>query len=152
MKYKSIWKTVNNFNDVKKEVHNYLLYLIKELSMKISDIVILVDTKKEGIELKEYIQDKLIIKNIMDVFSSGQIGRLKKIAFKINSPYLKMSTIHSFKGWEARNVIVITPENKSIDSHLYAALTRVRENLIVVNQNKRYEKFGNENNFDILSN
>jgi len=56
-----------------------------------------------------------------------------------------MSTIHSFKGWEARNVIVITPEKKSIDFHLYAALTRVRENLIVFNQNKRYQKFSKEN-------
>jgi len=149
MKYKSIWKSVNNFNDVKKEVHNYLLYLIKELFMKMSDIVILVDNRKEGNNLKEYIQDKLKIKNIMDVFSIGPIGRLKKTAFKINSPYLKMSTIHSFKGWEARNVIIITPENKSIDSHLYAALTRVRENLIVINQNKRYQKFGDEN-FEIF--
>ena len=56
-----------------------------------------------------------------------------------------MSTIHSFKGWEARNVIIITPEKKSIDTKLYAALTRVRENLIVINQNKRYQKFGDEN-------
>ena len=56
-----------------------------------------------------------------------------------------MSTIHSFKGWEARNVIIVTPEKKLIDSSLYAALTRVRENLIVINQNKRYQKFGDEN-------
>ena len=56
-----------------------------------------------------------------------------------------MSTIHSFKGWESRNVIIIIPENKKIDFQLYAALTRVRENLIVINQNKRYQKFGNEN-------
>ncbi len=35
--------------------------------------------------------------------------------------------------------------DKKIDSQLYAALTRVRENLIVINQNKRYEKFGDEN-------
>jgi superfamily I DNA/RNA helicase len=148
-KYESIWKTVKSFDDVKKELHTYLLYLIKDLSMKLSDIVILVDNRKEGNNLKEYIQDKLKIKNIMDVFSIGPIGRLKKITFKVDSPYLKMSTIHSFKGWEARNVIIVTPEKKLIDSNLYAALTRVRENLIVINQNKRYQKFGDEN-FEIL--
>ena len=60
-----------------------------------------------------------------------------------------MSNIHIFKGWESINVIIVTPENKKIDSHLYAALTRVRENLIIVNQNKRYEKFGNENFEDL---
>ena len=81
----------------------------------------------------------------MDVFSIGPIGKLKKITFKVNSPYLKMSTIHSFKGWEARNVIIVTPEKKSIDLQLYAALTRVQENLIVFNRNERYAKFGDEN-------
>jgi len=144
-KYESIWKNVKSFEDAEKEVHSRLLYLIKDLSMKLSDIVLLVNNRKEGNELKKYIADKLNIKNIMDVFSIGPVGRLKKITFKINSPYLKMSTIHSFKGWEARNVIIVTPNNKSIHSHLYTALTRVRENLIVVNQNKRYEKFGIEN-------
>ena len=144
-KYESIWKNVKSFEDAEKEVHSSLLYLIKDLSMKLSDIVLLVNNRKEGNELKKYIADKLNIKNIMDVFSIGPVGRLKKITFKINSPYLKMSTIHSFKGWEARNVIIVTPNNKSIHSHLYTALTRVRENLIVVNQNKRYEKFGIEN-------
>jgi len=147
MEPKSIWKNVESFNDVKKEVHKSLVYLTNKLSMKWSDIVILVDQNKEGINLKNYIQEKLGINNIMDIFSSTStiIGRLKKTRFRINSPYLKMSTIHSFKGWEARNVIVITPEKKSIDFHLYAALTRVRENLIVFNQNKRYQKFSKEN-------
>jgi superfamily I DNA/RNA helicase len=115
--------------------------------MKKSDIVILVDKNIEGIAIKNFIQDKLQINSIMDIFSSSStfIGRLKKTRFRINSPYLKMSTIHSFKGWESRNVIVVIPENKKIDSQLYAALTRVRENLIVINQNKRYQKFGDEN-------
>ena len=119
--------------------------------MKISDIVILVDKNNEGIEIKNFIQEKLKVNDIMDIFSSTStfIGRLKKTRFRINSPFLKMSTIHSFKGWESRNVIIVTPENKKIDSHLYAALTRVRENLIIVNQNKRYEKFGNENFEDL---
>ena len=144
-KYKFIWKTVESFDDVKNKLHNFLKYLIKDLSMKLSDIVILADNRKEGNKLKEYIQNELKITNIMDIFSKGPIGRLKKITFKVNSPYLKMSTIHSFKGWEARNVIIITPEKKSIDINLYAALTRVRENLIVINQNKRYQKFGDEN-------
>ena len=147
MKYESIWENVDSFGDVIKNIHKQLLYLINELSMKKSDIVILVDKNKEGIELKKYIQEKLKIENIMDIFSKANnpIGRLKKVAFRIDSPFLKMSTMHSFKGWEARNVIIVTPENKSVHSHLYAALTRVRENLIVINQNKRYEKFGIEN-------
>ncbi len=148
---KSVWKNVSNFDDVKNEILVWLTKLINEFSMKISDIVILVDKNNEGIEIKNFIQEKLKVNDIMDIFSSTStfIGRLKKTRFRINSPFLKMSTIHSFKGWESRNVIIVTPENKKIDSHLYAALTRVRENLIIVNQNKRYEKFGNENFEDL---
>ena len=46
---------------------------------------------------------------IMDIFSiaDGFLGRLKKYRFRIDS-HIKMSTIHSFKGWEARNVIIVT--------------------------------------------
>jgi len=144
---KPVWKNVSNFDDVKNQIYHWLKKLVNEFSMKKSDIVILVDKNIEGIAIKNFIQDKLQINSIMDIFSSSStfIGRLKKTRFRINSPYLKMSTIHSFKGWESRNVIVVIPENKKIDSQLYAALTRVRENLIVINQNKRYQKFGDEN-------
>ena len=79
-----------------------------------------------------------------------KVRRNKKIHFWMKSGTMKLSTIHSFKGWEARNVIIVTPEKKLIDSNLYAALTRVRENLIVINQNKRYAKFGYEN-FEALN-
>ena len=47
-------------------------------------------------------------------------------------------------------MIIVTPEKKSIDSQLYAALTRVRENLIVFNRNEKYAKFGDEN-FEALN-
>ena len=120
--------------------------------MKKSDIVILLDSHKEGKELKNHIIEKFKFDNIMDIFNIADrfLGRLKKYRFRIDSPYLKMSTIHSFKGWEARNVIIVTPEKKSIDSQLYAALTRVRENLIVFNRNEKYAKFGDEN-FEALN-
>ena len=152
MSPKSIWKNIKSFDEVKNSVDRSLVYLLNELSMKKSDIVILVDSHKEGKELKNHIIEKFKFDNIMDIFNIADrfLGRLKKYRFRIDSPYLKMSTIHSFKGWEARNVIIVTPEKKSIDSQLYAALTRVRENLIVFNRNERYAKFGHEN-FEALN-
>ena len=60
---------------------------------------------------------------------------------------LKMCTIHSFKGWERRNVIILVPKNanKYFNKKFYTALTRVREKLIVVNISDRYKMFGKEN-------
>jgi ATP-dependent exoDNAse (exonuclease V) alpha subunit len=60
---------------------------------------------------------------------------------------LKMSTIHSFKGWELLNIVLFIPAkapetNKRLDALVYTALTRTRENLIILNANKRYNNFG----------
>jgi ATP-dependent exoDNAse (exonuclease V) alpha subunit len=60
---------------------------------------------------------------------------------------LKMSTIHSFKGWELLNIVLFIPLNApesstKLDATIYTALTRTRENLIILNANKRYEQFG----------
>ena len=60
---------------------------------------------------------------------------------------LKMSTIYSFKGFELPNVIIVIPSSirdteKLNDSLIYTAMTRARENLIVINLNKRYWEFG----------
>lgn len=59
---------------------------------------------------------------------------------------LKISTIHSFKGWESRAVFLIV-ENEvtqtEFDELLYTGITRAKENLIVIN-------FGNENYHNVL--
>jgi len=58
---------------------------------------------------------------------------------------LKMSTIHSFKGWELQNIILVTPDSESypnIDYRMYIALTRTRENIIVFNRVSKYNEFG----------
>ena len=63
-----------------------------------------------------------------------------------------MCTIKSFKGWERRNIIIVTnsDENtknkkKYYDQEIYTSLTRVREKLIVINRSEKYRKFGDEN-------
>ena len=58
-----------------------------------------------------------------------------------------MSTIHSFKGWELKNIVLFIPEhtpesNAQLHSIVYTALTRTRENLIVLNSNHLYQEFG----------
>ena len=150
---KSLWENVRFFSDVKIKVFNMILYLKDKLAMKLSDIVILVDTHKEGIELRNFISESFNNKiQIMDVFMSkdSEKNKFKKYKFKINSPQIKMCTIHSFKGWEARNVIIVIPNKNKIDNQIYTSLTRVQENLIVFNMMPKYNKFGNSH-FDPLN-
>ena len=67
-----------------------------------------------------------------------------------------MCTIKSFKGWERRNIIILTmPDenqiNKKIyDYEMYTSLTRVREKLFIINLSERYKKFVTEN-FEALN-
>jgi len=60
----------------------------------------------------------------------------KKIHFYMNSGTLKLSTIHSFKGWESETVFLIL-ENYSFqmtfDEILYTGITRTKANLILIN-------------------
>lgn len=77
------------------------------------------------------------------------IERNKKLHFRMNPGTIKLSTIHSFKGWEIYNLILLitksnpqTNESSSIDELIYTGLTRCRNNLIVINiENPHYHQF-----------
>ncbi|WP_291087397.1 MULTISPECIES: nuclease-related domain-containing DEAD/DEAH box helicase [unclassified Empedobacter] len=59
----------------------------------------------------------------------------KKINFYLNSGTVKMSTIHSFKGWECKNIFLII-ENLDIENFeelIYTGITRCKENLFIIN-------------------
>ena len=138
------WRNVENFNEAKDKIYKSLKFLSESKSMKLSDIVILVHSIKEGLELKDFIlkkyNKKILIKDVFDLDNSR--ARRKKRYFRINQPELKMCTYHSFKGWESRNIILLIPEiSKNIDRQVYTSITRVRQNLIIINQNKKYFNF-----------
>ena len=75
------------------------------------------------------------------------IRKNKKMHFWMNCGMLKISTIHSFKGWESRAVFLIVENNEAtsaeFDELLYTGITRAKENLVVIN-------FGNEKYHKIL--
>ncbi|MBD2136024.1 NERD domain-containing protein [Anabaena sp. FACHB-1237] len=79
-----------------------------------------------------------------------KIRNNKKIHFWMNPGTVKLSTIHSFKGWEIDTLFLIIEDDYdedsesafSIDELIYTGLTRCRNNLIVVNiSNQRYHDF-----------
>ena len=83
------------------------------------------------------------------------IRRNKKFHFWNNSGLLKLSTIHSFKGWEIDTLFLIieSPDPRAEDDKddekdelIYTAITRCRNNLIIFNiGNTRYHDFFSRN-------
>lgn len=68
----------------------------------------------------------------------------KKFNFWMNSGNIKISSIHSFKGWESDTIFLILQAKKegdpSFDELLYTGITRTISNLIVINLgNKEYD-------------
>ncbi len=71
-----------------------------------------------------------------------KVRKNKKFNFWMNPGVSKLSTIHSFKGWEVPTTFLIIDSNEQNDELIYTAITRCRHNLFVVNiGNKRYEDF-----------
>ncbi len=131
-KLESIWKA---FKFLKKEKINA------------SDIVILLPDRFIGKEFVDFFENKNIgVNHVFEDEEESNYHKHKR-AFWNGDGRLKMSTIHSFKGWESLNVIIfIAPKTKSsleiLDKIIYTAITRTRENLIVFNTNPRYKEFG----------
>lgn len=67
------------------------------------------------------------------------IRKNKKLHFHMNSGTIKISTVHSFKGWECDTLFLIIEKKQSMsfDEVLYTGITRSRSNLVMIN-------FGNE--------
>lgn len=83
---------------------------------------------------------KTLIGNNLDFIRTN-----KKINFHMNSGTVKISTIHSFKGWESDTLFLIIEKKHSntgisFDEILYTGLTRSRTNLIIINYgNEEYD-------------
>ena len=86
------------------------------------------------------------------------VRRTAKTHFTTDCNEIKMSTIHSFKGWESKTVVLVlqSSSQSSIENDeprvrnnaalIYTALTRARCNLFIINLgNNVYDKFFREN-------
>ncbi len=108
---------------------------------------ILLPSIEYGLKCVEYFESERNIK-VEHVFENEKEKRTheKKRAFTVRNDVLKISTIHSFKGWEAQNIIILIPQNShtSDDTKIYTAITRTMQNLMVINASQRYWDFGNK--------
>ena len=98
-----------------------LNYLDHEKKNEFSDTTILVSEHSEGINLKENILSEFKNKiKISDVFKGKSKDprnlvkyKEKKKLFTVRTNKLKMCTIKSFKGWERRNIIIVTDSDEN---------------------------------------
>ena len=140
---KLLWRNISNLSIALEKIFTTFQWLTKEQGIHPSEIVILIPTHEEGLKFKKYFEDKKI--NVNDVFEEEKGNKKHKHSFWMGDSRVKMSTIHSFKGWELLNIILLTPDNEeypNIDYLMYIAITRTRENLIVFNRLKKYERYG----------
>ena len=75
------------------------------------------------------------------------IRRNKRFNFWMNSGGIKISTVHSFKGWEINTLLLIidTKSNHETDEIIYTALTRCRNRLFILNiDNTVYDDYFKE--------
>jgi len=110
-----------------------------------SEMVILLPDHEIGVECVKFFKGKKI--EVNHVFSLDGTSKYHKKSFYMGDSRLKISTIHSFKGWELLNIVLLIPQSyadnvNKLDAIVYTAITRTRENLIVLNINKRYSEFG----------
>ena len=114
------------------------------------------ETKEQYNELKKNTQNIILFNRDLE-----DIRRVAKTHFTTHCDALKFSTIHSFKGWESKSVILLLQpemeEDRKYESYyikerentpalIYTALTRAQCNLFIINLgNKKYNSFFKDN-------
>ena len=92
--------------------------------------------------LREYSDKSPQLKSSLE-----HIRRGRKLHFWAHSGTVKLSTIYSFKGWEAHTLVLIIckthniEEQGSLSELIYTGLTRAKKNLIVIDQTDLYREF-----------
>jgi hypothetical protein len=143
---KIMWQNLDGDDGTfEDEVVRAVLWLVYKFEYNPGDIIVLIPTHKEGWILVERFDAIGFVTN--HVFEDKKRYHHHKKSFWMGSRRLKLSTIHSFKGWELANVIIVTPPETQLwknrlDTILYTSLTRAMRNLIVFNRHPKYRDYG----------
>ncbi len=123
-----------------------------------SDIVCLIPEHFDGFRFVQAVEDRLGIQ-VAHIFSDAnnkdlrqQESRPLKRAFRSGNGQLKATTIHSFKGWEARHLLIYIDDirkTKTMPAQFYTALTRLLRHvggslLTVVSSCPELREFGQQ--------
>ena len=104
-------------------------------------------TTFETQEMYDYLKNKHSDDETILKSEIRNIQKNKRFNFWMNAGGMKLSSIHSFKGWEIDTLFLIIDSKSRFETSelLYTALTRCRNRLFILNiNNEKYDKFFNE--------
>ncbi|MEQ8192782.1 MAG: hypothetical protein ABRQ39_32770 [Candidatus Eremiobacterota bacterium] len=113
-----------------------------------TDMVFLVTENSTGWKLVNKFESKGI--QVNHVFEDKEKSHRHKRSFWLGDSRLKIATVHSFKGWELKTVILLIPnqinENRArnFDYLIYTGISRTLKDICVINCCRRYDAFGQE--------
>lgn len=145
------WYNISSLEAASAEICHTVEWLIQERGAAPSEIVILTPNQRDGWLLVTKLEQQQLVVNHLLTEDDGQVGRkqrrFRKRTFAPDDQRITVSTILSFKGWEVKNVIVITPPDdrywEAQGPYLfYIAMTRASQNLIVFNRHPAYRAYG----------
>lgn len=148
-----LWREIESFEQAQEKIWLAVDWLIHKKRLNPADIIILVPRHAEGWQLLNLFSQHGLtqVDHVLDPPTGAAESHPRhKKTFWPDDGRLKMSTIQRFKGWELRNVIILTapPEFKlsetKMDALLYTALTRTQENLLVFNRHPKYRAYGQQ--------
>lgn len=119
--------------------------LMEKNILAIPDIVIITDKKRVGEDVVKLLAGKNI--QVAHTFEDGDNGC--KMSFSMNKAPIKITTIHSFKGWESRSIILYisnTLDDRALAA-VYVGLSRVKRHeggssITVVSASSKLNSFG----------
>ncbi len=131
-----------------------LLVLVKEdqnQKRSFTDLTFLTDNQLAGLKVVEKLRASDKSLKVVDTFKRNEKDRnqkIRKIAFTKLDATVKATTIHSFKGWESRMIVILitrakTPKDLSV---IYTGLTRIKQHplssfLTILNTTKRLNNY-----------
>ena len=145
-----IQKTIkeNNFHQNDNCILGSTIELLRGIDLDIRSKGIKTMTTFETQETYDQIMQRPESKEFTHDNEIDEVRRNKKCNFWMNPGTIKLSTIHSFKGWEIPNLFLILNPNENNDELVYTALTRCRYNLFIIDiENKHYKDFFRSNVF-----
>ena len=139
-----------NINDSANVITSEVLALASspKTIIAIPDITLLCDSTKKGLEVITKLGQKGI-KSVHTYDTNLQESRRKKMGFYMGDARIKATTLHSFKGWESKAIVIYISsaiDKKSL-ALIYAGLTRLKKDsegsyLTVVSCSEELAEYG----------
>jgi hypothetical protein len=124
------WVQVSDPDQAVARVAEEVPEMMKRLTdtTSVSDIVLLLPTQQLGESIAHELKSRYGIELHHTFDADKRVARKKKLAFFKGDARVKATTLHSFKGWESRHLIVLVDSIDRPDSAalLYTAMTRLR--------------------------